>query len=93
MNINSSYCRRSILAARNVLTKGLRWQVGSGSTIRVWEDDWIPHESFFKVITLPSLPWTKEMIVDRLILNGVGVWNMSLLRQLFSEKEVDFIQR
>ncbi|KAM1011190.1 hypothetical protein FF1_046429 [Malus domestica] len=86
-NTNSSYCWRSILAARNVLTKALRWQVGSGNTVRVWEDDWIPCEFFFKVITPPSPPWTKETIVDGLILNGVDVWNMSLLRQLFSEEE------
>ncbi|KAM1145610.1 hypothetical protein PS2_037343 [Malus domestica] len=33
------------------------------------------------------------MTVDRLILNDVGVWNTSLVRHLFSEEEVDFIQR
>lgn len=66
--------------------------MGSGFTVRVWKDDWIPRESFFKVVTPLSLPWTRETTVDRLILNGVGVWNMSLLRQLFSEEEVDFIQ-
>ena len=36
----SSYVWRSLLAGRKVLNKGLRFQIGCGSQVSVWEDKW-----------------------------------------------------
>ena len=37
-----SYAWRSILKGRDVLLKGVRWRVGSGDSISVWNDAWLP---------------------------------------------------
>uniref|UniRef100_A0A803LRS4 Reverse transcriptase n=1 Tax=Chenopodium quinoa TaxID=63459 RepID=A0A803LRS4_CHEQI len=36
-----SYSWRSIWGAKNLLLDGLRWRVGDGSLIKVWEDAWL----------------------------------------------------
>ncbi|RXH92943.1 hypothetical protein DVH24_011967 [Malus domestica] len=53
-------CCRSIAASRKVLMKGLRWQVGNGGTIKIWKDNWLPRDRFFKVVSPPSVPWNCE---------------------------------
>ncbi|KAL0423118.1 UNVERIFIED_CONTAM: putative mitochondrial protein [Sesamum radiatum] len=35
---NPSFAWRSILAARYIISKGIRWRVGDGQSIRVWSD-------------------------------------------------------
>lgn len=37
----SSYAWKSILAAQNLLRKGIVWNVGSGHQINIWKDSWI----------------------------------------------------
>lgn len=37
-----SFTWRSILAGREYLNKGLRFQVGDGSSISLWDDPWLP---------------------------------------------------
>ncbi|KAL0409532.1 UNVERIFIED_CONTAM: putative ribonuclease H protein [Sesamum radiatum] len=51
----SSFTWRSILAARYVISKGIRWRVGDGQSIRVWNDPWLPRPSTFLPITTQSL--------------------------------------
>ena len=41
-----SYAWKSSLKGRNVLMEDLRWRVGDGESINVWEDSWLPSESF-----------------------------------------------
>jgi hypothetical protein len=45
----SSYTWRSILQARWILTKGCYWSIGSGAQVNIWNDNWLPHQSGFKV--------------------------------------------
>lgn len=33
-----SYIWRSLVAAQEVVRKGMRWRVGNGQSIRVWDD-------------------------------------------------------
>lgn len=37
-----SYTSCSILAGKEVLAAGVRFQIGSGSTIPLWNDPWLP---------------------------------------------------
>lgn len=46
---NSSHVWRSIVEARNVIFKGCRWQVGDRSSIKIWRDNWLPRDTFFRV--------------------------------------------
>lgn len=37
-----SYTWRSILAGREILSKGLRFQIGKGDNVSIWYDPWLP---------------------------------------------------
>ena len=39
---NPSYTWRSIMAAQNLVKKGIRWRIGNGANVRVWMDKWLP---------------------------------------------------
>ncbi|KAM1271171.1 hypothetical protein ACFX2J_032018 [Malus domestica] len=56
----SSYCWSSILKARVVLKKGLRWLIGDEASVRVWRDRWLPRPSTFHPLTM--LPPSQEDI-------------------------------
>lgn len=45
VNANSSYVWKSMAAARLVLQKWLRWQVGDGRKTKIWHDQWLPRDS------------------------------------------------
>jgi len=61
---NPSCTLRSIMAAQNLVKEGLRWRVGNGASIHVWEDRWLPVSSTYKVISprnfLHSNTWVQE---------------------------------
>ena len=40
---NPSFVWRSFLAARELLTERVRWKIGSGSMVEVWNDRWTPY--------------------------------------------------
>jgi hypothetical protein len=46
-----SYAWRSILSAKPLMTEGLLWRVGDGSSIRIWKDKWIPMPTLYAVQT------------------------------------------
>ena len=46
---NPSFVWRSFLAARELLTEGVRWKMGSGSMVEVWNDRWTPHIRYLEV--------------------------------------------
>lgn len=52
---NPSFAGRSIMAAQNIVRKGVRWQVGNGRSIQIWHDKWLPTPSTYMVISPPSM--------------------------------------
>ncbi|CAN1164442.1 Uncharacterized mitochondrial protein AtMg00310 [Linum perenne] len=80
----------SILASRDLLIQGLRLQVGTGSQIAAFQDNWIPdipprppnriHTTF---------PWSPFTTVAMFIDNGAG--DGLLLNQVFSPVDVSLI--
>lgn len=36
-----SYSRHSILFGRDLLCKGVRWQIGDDTTFCIWHDPWV----------------------------------------------------
>ena len=39
---NPSYIWRSLIFAQRLVIEGLRWRVGNGANIKVWQDKWVP---------------------------------------------------
>ncbi|KAL5570359.1 hypothetical protein UlMin_026934 [Ulmus minor] len=78
-----SYTWRSILWGRKVIELGSRWRVGSGESIRVTEDRWIPKSNSFKILDPPPLP--ENFRVSELRIPS-GTWDASFIRNLFGQE-------
>ncbi|KAL0404504.1 UNVERIFIED_CONTAM: putative mitochondrial protein [Sesamum radiatum] len=77
---NPSFTWRSILASKEIISRGARWRVGMGTKINIWNDPWIPRSYCFKVITPAcslrglttvnslidpvSLQWNRALVID-----------------------------
>ena len=61
-----SFVWRSIMAAQKIVKQGMRWQVGNGSNIQVWEDKWVPNSSTCKVVS-PRIDAFSNLRVSELI--------------------------
>ncbi|KAM5583082.1 hypothetical protein ABKV19_003144, partial [Rosa sericea] len=85
-----SYSWRSILAARQVVELGSRWQIGNGATIAIWEDRWMPRPHGFRPL-LPLRSPTTLRYVHQLIDVVNGCWNVPLLESLFPSEDVEVI--
>ncbi|XP_024196188.1 uncharacterized protein LOC112199393 [Rosa chinensis] len=85
-----SFTWRSIISGRNVLEQGLRYQVGNGMQISVWEDRWMPMPYCFKPYTKPP-EGLDGLVVADLIDQGEHVWFLPLLQEMFTLDEVCMI--
>ena len=48
---NPSYVWRSVVAARDTIDKGLRWNVGNGKKVNIWNDRCLPTADSFKRVS------------------------------------------
>ncbi|KAJ0096619.1 hypothetical protein Patl1_27305 [Pistacia atlantica] len=80
------------MAARSVLESGLMWRIGDGSKVRIWQDKWLPSASSFKIQS-QCLGMDPEAKVATLIDPQSKSWKLDLLKDLFSESEVNIICR
>ena len=73
-----------MLAAQNILQTGCFWRVGTGSSIRVLEDKWIPNHPENKVLFQPENDkW--EWRVSDLIDWRVQQWDRERIYMLFNQ--------
>ncbi|KAL0007003.1 hypothetical protein SO802_008505 [Lithocarpus litseifolius] len=85
-----SYAWRSILKGQDVLMKGARWRVGSGESIGIWNDAWLPSLEYPRVLSNPVTSF-EDMKVNDLIDPVSKQWDAGLLQGLFSSQEVELI--
>ncbi|XP_062021202.1 uncharacterized protein LOC133737713 [Rosa rugosa] len=85
-----SYTWRSILAGREVLARGLRYQIGSGTNVSVWEDPWLPLPYNFKPFSTPMVG-TEDWLVSDLIDSEQQEWIQPVIEELFTEREMEII--
>ncbi|KAL5817683.1 hypothetical protein ACOSQ3_026061 [Xanthoceras sorbifolium] len=79
-----SFVWRSILWGREVLKKGLRWKVGDGQIISVYEDSWLPKDSGFRVLSPRLLPYGVKVAA---LLSRPGCWSKGLVEFYFNSEE------
>ncbi|XP_062021227.1 uncharacterized mitochondrial protein AtMg00310-like [Rosa rugosa] len=85
-----SYTWRSILLGREVLKKGLRFQVGDGVNILVWDAPWVPLPQSFRPYS-PILEGLEELTVADLIDLDTGEWAVDFMQEIFTLGEVEKI--
>ncbi|KAL6194310.1 hypothetical protein ACLB2K_035394 [Fragaria x ananassa] len=87
-----SYAWRSLMKGKQVLVNGSRYLVGSGTSISVWTDPWLPRPYTFKPC-LPVMEGLEDLVVADLIDENTRSWSLEWLEELFTHEEVDMIQR
>ena len=83
---SGSYTFRSILHGRDFLREGLIWRVGSGESINIHHDPWIPRGQCRK----PTTPQRRNDILCNVSdpINPVdGDWDEDLIKQTFNEED------
>ncbi|KAL0011083.1 hypothetical protein SO802_006191 [Lithocarpus litseifolius] len=78
------------MSSQEIVNRSLRWQVGNGKRIRIWEDKWIPTPSTFR-INSPSNHLPREALVSSLINNRSATWKSKVVKHVFLQHEADAI--
>jgi hypothetical protein len=79
---------KAILAGREALKLGLIKRVGSGQSISIWEDNWLPNSATMR--PMGRLEDTDLVMVNELM-TGNHEWNEPLIRELFFAPDADSI--
>ena len=87
---STSYGWRSILQARSLLQEGIKWIVGDGSKIRVWEDNWI-HTQPAKAASGPGKEAFPYLKARDLMIEGTKSWNEHLINSAISPEDAQYI--
>ncbi|KAL0442468.1 UNVERIFIED_CONTAM: putative mitochondrial protein [Sesamum latifolium] len=85
-----SYTWRSLLAALELVRSGCRWRIGTGHSVNIWTDPWIPRTPSFQVIT-PKSEHNEVFTVSDLILEDTKEWNVEKIDALFWQEDRDLI--
>lgn len=89
LGVRPSFAWRSILYGRELLQKGLKWQVGDGRNTRVWIDKWLHDPE-----TGMRAPWRKNITFDvnlkasQLIDPATRRWEEQKLQDLFVPSDI-----
>lgn len=73
-----------------MLAVGVRFQIGSGSTVSLWNDPWLPLPNTFKPFSSPMCgreSWLVEDIID----TDERTWLVTVIEDMFTEVEAEFI--
>ena len=88
---NPSYTWRSLISAQSLVNEGLRWRVGNGANIKVWQDKWLPWGLTYRV-TSPRLFMSLDTKVADLIDSHTVKWKNDVLDCLFLPFEANLIK-
>ncbi|CAN1152557.1 Uncharacterized mitochondrial protein AtMg00310 [Linum perenne] len=82
----SSFTWKSIYASQVILRRGIRWKIGDGESIRVWNTPWLRDDANFRVET-PPFAGSEEFRVKELFVNGGVAWDEGEIQLLFGERD------
>ena len=85
-----SYGWRSITSARSLVCKGLIKRVGTGSSISVWNDPWLPFTRPRPANKNPNHCYP-DLTVDSLIHSASRTWNLQAISTLVSPEDIKII--
>ena len=77
-----SYAWQSKMKARKVILTRMRWRLGDGKSIKIYEDNWLLGNGSTKIIS-PRVAVLEDATVDHLINSDRGRWNCNLINQNF----------
>lgn len=83
---NPSYVWRSIIAAKDLILACSILKVGSGESIRVWDDPWIPADGNTRIST-NVYPRLEDIRVNNLFVIGEKQWDHDLVCDIFNPQD------
>ncbi|XP_004301837.1 PREDICTED: putative ribonuclease H protein At1g65750-like [Fragaria vesca subsp. vesca] len=87
-----SYAWRSLMKGVDLLKQGVRFQIGTGSSVSVWNDPWLPRPYTFKPYS-GVMEGLEDLMVGDLIDPDTSTWMVDLLEELFYADEVEMIRK
>lgn len=85
-----NYAWGSILSAKESVSKGFRWIMGTGAKVWVWQDNWILGIPSSRPLSNNSSLDRDAMVYD-LIDQDLGYWNCKLVLSCFNAHEAHHI--
>ena len=73
-----SFAWQSIMKARKVIMKGMRWRIEDGKSINIYDDNWLPGEGTPTIISPRALE-LEGAKVSALISVDTGTWDQNIL--------------
>ncbi|XP_019185275.1 PREDICTED: uncharacterized protein LOC109180242 [Ipomoea nil] len=84
---NPSYCWRSIMAAKELITSGVRRRIGNGESTSIWKDPWLQDELDPMVQTEMPLQLADAKVAG-LIDQTTGSWDPHILADIFHPNDI-----
>lgn len=80
-----SYTWRSLVRGLRAMEKGIIWRIGDGSSVRIWDDPWLPAGRSRR----PRTPRGNTILtkVAELIDPLTGTWDVQMVKDLFWEED------
>lgn len=69
---------------------GMRWRVGKGVKIRIWEDNWLPTQSTFQVQS-PVKILDHNAIVSELINHLDKSWDEEIIHKVMNKRQKPYV--
>nr|POF02720.1 hypothetical protein CFP56_04953 [Quercus suber] len=70
------------MATKSVVENGIRWSIGNGDNVQIWNNKWIPNPETYK-ITTPINPLMYNEKVLALIDKERALWKSELVNSIF----------
>lgn len=74
-----------MLAAKEIIRVGLRKRVGSGLTVNITRDPWLPVDE--SPVPIPVVPGLGNFMVNSLFQVGVKAWDQDVVNDLFTDRD------
>ncbi|KAK3222712.1 hypothetical protein Dsin_009737 [Dipteronia sinensis] len=87
-SVDGSVIRRSICWGRNLIESRSRWRIGTGTSVSIYEDIWLPRPVSFKVISPQIRDDFKQV---RQLKTDLGSWNVALVNEMILKDNVNLI--
>ena len=88
---SASYAWKSIIKGLEVIKRGTVWRIGDGTSIRIWQDRWLPDRQIGKIIS-PCWPEVSEATVSMFINPATCSWKSKLLEKYLLEFKIAAIR-
>lgn len=87
---NCSFAWKRTFCVIDLVRHGIRWRVGNGKDINVWNDNWLPRDYALRPFT-PDLYQIRLIYVASLIDQNNGCWDVNVLNALLWNDDIDII--